>query len=131
MPVARLTRAQGRIRAAGLSDVLRVTAAEVRQLSGADLVVVATQVEGRQELVSRETCGSPWPGGPALGDRLPMDGTLAGLAVTTASSLLCRDGADDPRSDPVRNTRFGIGSSLAVPIFRDGDGVRPTLTTCS
>src|SRR5687767_6827730 len=100
MPVARLTRAQRRIRAAGLTDVLRVTAAEVRQLCGADLVVVATEVADRLELVSRETCGTSWPDGPVSGDRVPMAGTLAGLAVTTGSSLLCRDGADDVRTDP-------------------------------
>lgn len=123
MPVARLTRAQQRIRAAGLHDVLRTLAAELHDLCGGGLVIVATPEHGGRELAPREISGSSWPGAPRAGDRVPVRGTLAGTAVTSGRSLLCRDGSSDPRSDPERNRRFGIGSSMAVPISRDGEVV--------
>ncbi len=123
VPVVRLSRVQQRIRAAGLPDVLRVTAQQVLELCGADLVIVSTSDDDGTSLVAREVCGSPWTGAPHPGDRVPLEGSLAGLALTTGVSRLCVDGADDARSDARRNARFGIGSSLAVPLTRDGEVV--------
>ncbi len=122
-PVARLARAQQRIRSAGLSEVLRVTAVEVRELCGADVVIVATADRDGDVLVSREVCGRSWPGSPAAGDRIPVAGTLAGVAVTSGIAQLCHDGGVDPRTDPGRNRRYGVGSSMAVPLTRDGVAV--------
>ncbi len=123
MPVARLTLAQRRLRAAGLHDLLRVLVDELHDLFGGGLVIVATSDAGGEVLVAREMTGATWPSAPGPGDHVPMRGTLAGAAVTTGRSQLCRDGSDDPRSDPERNRRFGIGSSLAVPVSRDGEVV--------
>lgn len=122
-PVVRLTRAQQRIRAAGLADVLRVTAQQVLELCGADLVCVSTSDDEGTSLVAREVCGTVWDGAPFPGHKVPLRGTLAGLTLTTGESRLCLDGATDTRSDPARNARFGVRSSLNVPLLRGGEVV--------
>lgn len=123
VPVVRLTRAQQRIRAAGLADVLRVTAQQVLELCGADLVCVSTSDDEGTSLVAREVCGTVWDGAPFPGHKVPLQDTLAGLTLLTGESRLCLDGATDARSDPARNARFGVGSSLNVPLVRGGEVV--------
>lgn len=118
VPPARLVDTLDAIRAAGLRDVLQVTADALRDLLGGDLVVVATRTG--EDLVARAVSGG-YPDAPSVGHHVPITGTLAGVVFATGSGQICLDASEDPRSNPAVNARFRIGSSLAAPLLQDGE----------
>ncbi len=67
-------------------------------------------------LVARASVGG---NAPPAGTELPVTGTLGGLAVTTQQPQLCRDGWDDPRTDPDINRRTSTRSSVVVPLVHE------------
>src|SRR5688572_20625662 len=84
-------------------ETIFVILAETAQaLLGADGALTA-QLAG-EVLVARASVGG---NAPPAGAQIPVAGTLSGLAVTTQKPQLCRDGWDDPRTDPDINRRTG------------------------
>ena len=78
---------------------------------------VASQPEG-DVLVARAVAGSTrtFPG-----DRIPLEGTLGGLATRTRRSQLCIDGRSDPRTQLAINRRTGTLASVVVPLVHEGE----------
>jgi diguanylate cyclase (GGDEF)-like protein len=58
-----------------------------------------------------------------LGVRVPMAGSLAGLALSTGETLHCADTKTDPRVDRDACRRIGVRSMICVPLAHDGQAV--------
>ena len=99
--------------------MLQVAADSIHGLIGGDLVLVATRL-GSDELVVRAASGG-YPGSPGVDHHVAIAGTMAATVFATGRAQLSVDATDDPRRDPVVNARFDIGSSLAAPLFQDGE----------
>ena len=96
-------------------ETIFIMLAETAQaLLGADGALTA-QLEG-EVLVARASVGG---NAPPPGTVIPVSGTLVGLAVTTLQGQLCRDGWDDPRTDPEINRRSDTRSSVVVPLVHE------------
>lgn len=55
-----------------------------------------------------------------IGGELPLDGSLAGLAVRDGTTLRCDNAEEDPRANRELSKQYGIVSLLAVPLRRGG-----------
>jgi diguanylate cyclase (GGDEF)-like protein/PAS domain S-box-containing protein len=96
-------------------ETIFIMLAETAQaLLGADGALTA-QLEG-DVLVGRAGVGGT---APPAGAQIPVAGTLGGLAVTTQQPQLCRDGWDDPRTNPDINRRTDTRSSVVVPLVHE------------
>jgi diguanylate cyclase (GGDEF)-like protein len=71
-----------------------------------------------QHLVARATAGVG--GGLAIGDALPLEGTLVGLCARSGETTLCLDADTDPRNDPDVSRRLGARSSIHVALRHAG-----------
>jgi diguanylate cyclase (GGDEF)-like protein len=105
------------VRAATLDgeELMRVVTERAQTVTGAHGVALAT-LDG-DELVCRSVSGSV---APALGVRIPLYGSLAGLCVRTANRLRCDDSELDPRVDRDACRRWGVRSLAAVPLLQNG-----------
>ncbi len=128
IPPGRLVEALEAIRSATLRGVLQVSADTIRELLAADVVIVATLVGG-DRLVARAVSGG-FPGSPAVGDHVPMTGTLAGLVLSSRTGQICYNAVRDARTDGAVNARFGVGSSVAAPLVQ-GDAVQGVVSVMS
>jgi diguanylate cyclase (GGDEF)-like protein len=97
-------------------ELYRLVAERAMELTGVDGALVE-EVDGR-ELVYVAAVGSM---AGFEGERLPIDGTVSGLAVRTRTPQISRDVTADPRTDAVYAARFGLESFCAVPLSRYGD----------
>jgi diguanylate cyclase (GGDEF)-like protein len=77
---------------------------------------VVDRIEG-DEVVAEAATGAP---APAVGTRLPIAGSLAGLALTTREVLRSDDSESDPRVDREAARRLNVRSMIVVPIIIDG-----------
>jgi diguanylate cyclase (GGDEF)-like protein/PAS domain S-box-containing protein len=78
---------------------------------------VTCQPEG-DVLVARAVAGTTRT---QVGEEIPVDGTLGGLALQTRRGQLCVDARNDPRTQVVINQRNGTLSSVVVPLVHDGE----------
>lgn len=84
-------------------------------LLGASWSVAAVLEDGR--VVARGLSGpTPFP----VGSELPLEGTIAGLAIRTRETQICTDSLTDPRAATSRASTVGIRSSVFVPLLDDG-----------
>lgn len=118
--LARVGAVQAEIAAAPPEEVLEVAARLTCELVGADAVLIGTREDG--EVLARARAGSD-DRGLGVGDRIPVQGTLAGLALRTGEAQLCFDASADPRTDSDRNADHGIGSSVVAPLVQSGAAV--------
>ena len=111
--LARLVAAQERLAAVrgGLDETLQAVADEAAAMFAERSVVGL--VDG-EHVVARAVGGSSTL--MAEGDRLPVEGTLAGHVLATGEVALCRDAETDPRTDPEASRRYGVRSSVIAPI---------------
>jgi len=58
--------------------------------------------------------------GEHVGDTVPLEGSLTGLAFRTGETLRCDDAASDPRVDLELCRAFRVLSVVAVPLWRGG-----------
>ena len=93
-------------------SLLAEAAVDVLEAEGA----VVAQTDG-DALVARAVAGTTRT---FAGDRIPLEGTLGGLAVATGVGQLCTDGRHDPRTQVSINKRTGTLSSVVVPLVHDG-----------
>jgi PAS domain S-box-containing protein len=115
-----LVRTQQEVATAGLDveRVMDVIVRRARELTGADAAVVE-MVEG-EEMVYRAAAGTL---ADQVGLRLPLDGSLSGLAVRTGRLLRADDTETDPRVHREACRRLGIRSMLLLPLLNEGRGV--------
>ncbi len=57
---------------------------------------------------------------PYVGFRLEIEGSLSGATIQSGRVLICEDTASDPRVDRLACQRMGVGSSVCIPLTRDG-----------
>ncbi len=57
---------------------------------------------------------------PYVGFRLEIEGSLSGATMRAGRVLICEDTATDPRVDLVACQRMGVGSSVCIPLAREG-----------
>ncbi len=96
----------------------RIAEEALRLIPQADGSVV--ELADGEELVCVSSAGS---GAGATGARLRIDGSLAGLALRTGSTLRSDDTARDPRIDPVVSRRVNAVSVVSVPLRRGNESV--------
>jgi PAS domain S-box-containing protein len=86
-----------------------------QELTGAAGAVVE-MAEG-DEMVYRAASGMAKP---HLGLRLPLEGSLSGLCVQTAQTLLCEDTELDPRVNAEACRRVNVRSMVVAPLASEG-----------
>jgi signal transduction histidine kinase len=77
----------------------------------------AIELHERDAMVYHVTSGSM---APFLGLRVPVQGSLSGLALRSQEVLLCDDSETDERVDRVACRRVGARSMIVVPLVNDG-----------
>ena len=55
------------------------------------------------------------------GARIPIEGSLAGLALLGNHTLVCNDTEEDPRVDREACRKMGLRSAVIVPLFGRGN----------
>jgi diguanylate cyclase (GGDEF)-like protein/PAS domain S-box-containing protein len=98
--------------------VLAVATAEVRALLDADIVAVTT-VEGAEQRIRAVDASSDGPV-PEVGYLLPLEATIAGVALRTGVAQLCHDAEDDERTDARHSRPHRLRSSVIAPLRVDG-----------
>jgi signal transduction histidine kinase len=96
--------------------VLQMIADEARRLTGTEMGVVYL-LEGAT-LRSVGYSGDR-PSGVPSGYRIPIDRSVAGLAIQSGKPVLVRDASSDPRVIPEVVARARIKSFLVVPLLAD------------
>ncbi|MFP5335571.1 MAG: EAL domain-containing protein [Actinomycetes bacterium] len=98
-------------------DVLALAAEGLQRLTSADAVAVTTPHGGDQ--VVRAVSGQGEVG-PAPGQVLPMENTVAGHAFRTGAVQVCLDAETDPRTSREHSRAHRISSSVMVPLLVAG-----------
>ncbi|MBW7896877.1 MAG: PAS domain S-box protein [Opitutaceae bacterium] len=108
-----------------LTEVMAYMAHRAQQLTGADGAVVE-MIEGDHQvyLAGSGTVAD------RIGDKIPLVGSLSGLAVTTNQALICTDSETDDRIDRAASRRVGLRSMIVAPL-RDGETTVGTLKVIS
>jgi diguanylate cyclase (GGDEF)-like protein len=97
-----------------LEAVLSTVVQEARRLTDADAAVV--EMPDGADLVYRAASGTAEQ---YLGLRLPTEGAISGLALTSGETLVCEDSETDDRVDLVACRRAGARSLVVVPLLHD------------
>lgn len=95
--------------------IQRVADATLALVAGAEGVLVGLVDDGSLTFVSGAGYLTP-----RIGARESVQRSLAGLAVTSGQILRCDDAETDPRVDRQACQRFGVLSSVVVPMRRRG-----------
>jgi signal transduction histidine kinase len=106
-------------------EVLTMVAAQVLEMSGADLVAVAVPTADRQRLVNTQAVGDHAAG--ALGLVLPVDGSLSGKVLSSGQTVTLDDFASDERVALAAREHMPLGPALIMPLGAPGD-IRGVLT---
>jgi diguanylate cyclase (GGDEF)-like protein/PAS domain S-box-containing protein len=101
-----------------LAATLQLVAAEAREVVGGDGAVV--ELPDRADMVYRAAVGAAEP---FLGARVPLAGSLAGIAMVTAETQHCTDSETDERVDREACRRVGVRSMICVPLCHDAETV--------
>ena len=98
--------------AADRDSALRVVAERAVDLFPAADGAAVELLDG-DELCCTATAGSL---GGWAGTRIPITGSLSGLALTTDAPVRCRNTGTDPRVDRATRARLGMGAMLVAPV---------------
>ncbi len=96
-----------------------------RELSGADLVVLALPDEDRRVLVIEYATGMG--ADRAIGVVLPMDRSLSGMVMATGEPVSVADFGNDERTARAAREALNLGAAVVVPLGAPGN-VRGVLT---
>ena len=99
-----------------LDAVLHRVAVLSARLTGADGAGIVT-VRGTQLQYIVATAGSEH----LIGTRVPIEGSIAGLAMRSGSAILSNDAATDPRVAPEAVRSAGARSLIAAPLDVEGE----------
>jgi signal transduction histidine kinase len=106
-------------------DVLTLITRLALEMSGADLVVLALPVGGREQLVIEHAVGTGAE--EAQGLVLPAKGSASGIVMASGKPLPVDDFSTDERVAPVAREHMPLGPAVLVPLGAPGD-VRGVLT---
>jgi len=106
-------------------EVLTLVVHQALEISGADLVVLALPVAGREQLVIEHAVGER--AAEAVGLVLPMTASASGLVLTSGKPLTMDDFSNDERVAPVARDHLHLGPAVVVPLGAPGN-VRGILT---
>lgn len=110
---------------AATDDVLDLVMHQAQEISGADLVVLALPVAGREQLVIEHAVGEA--ADQAIGLVLPVAGSVSGIVLTSGKPLALDDFGADPRVARVAREHLNLGPAVVVPLGAPGN-VRGILT---
>jgi signal transduction histidine kinase len=110
---------------AATGEVLTLVMREAREISGADLVVLALPVVGRAQLVIEHAIGEGAE--EAVGLVLPAAGSVSGMVLGSGKPLSLDDFRSDTRVAPVAREHLHLGPAVVVPLGAPGN-VRGILT---
>jgi signal transduction histidine kinase len=110
---------------AATDDVLALVMHEAQEISGADLVVLALPVAGREQLVIEHALGEGAT--EAIGLVLPVTGSASGMVLISGKPLTTDDFSNDQRVAPVAREHLHLGPAVVVPLGAPGN-VRGILT---
>ncbi len=110
---------------AATGEVLTLVMHRAQEISGADMVVLALPVVGREELVIEHAVGEGAEA--AIGLVLPVTGSASGMVLTSGKPLTMDDFSNDPRVAPVAREHLHLGPAVVVPLGAPGN-VRGILT---
>jgi diguanylate cyclase (GGDEF)-like protein/PAS domain S-box-containing protein len=118
--MVRLAEAQSRIGAGSgeLVEIMGLVAEEACAMLKADGAVVELPDAG--DMVYRAVSGSA---AGSLGLRVPIEGSLAGTALRSGSTLVCLDSETDPRVDREACRRAGLRSMICLPLHHGAGAV--------
>jgi signal transduction histidine kinase len=106
-------------------EVLALVVREGLEMAGADLVVLALPVAGREQLVIEHAAGAGAE--EAIGLVLPMASSASGIVLTSGKLLSLDDFSTDPRVAAVAREHLHLGPAIVVPLGAPGN-VRGILT---
>ena len=110
---------------AATDEVLTLVMHQAQEISGAELVVLALPVVGREQLVIEHAVGEDAE--EAIGLVLPVAGSASGMVLTSGKPLTMDDFSHDPRVAPVAREHLHLGPAVVVPLGAPGN-VRGILT---
>jgi signal transduction histidine kinase len=106
-------------------EVLTLVVHQALEISGADLVVLALPVAGREQLVIEHAVGAGAE--EAVGLVLPTSSSASGIVLDSGKPLTMDDFSNDPRVAPVAREHLHLGPAVVVPLGAPGN-VRGILT---
>jgi signal transduction histidine kinase len=106
-------------------EVLALVVREALELVGADLVVLALPVAGREQLVIEHAAGDG--ADEAIGLVLPVARSASGIVLTSGKLLNLDDFSTDQRVAAVAREQLHLGPAIVVPLGAPGN-VRGILT---
>jgi signal transduction histidine kinase len=106
-------------------EVLALVTGQAREMSGADLVVLALPAGGGTQLVIEHAVGEG--AGEALGVVLPVTGSVSGLVLGSGTPVSVDDFGGDARVAAVAREHIRLGPAVVVPLGAPGN-VRGILT---
>jgi PAS domain S-box-containing protein len=114
--MARVVGAQTAIAAGSgaLVSTMELVAEQAAAIVGAAGAVV--ELPDGDDMVYRAVAGSA---APHLGVRVPIAGSLSGMALSTGATLHCTDSETDTRVDRDACRRLGVRSMICVPLHHD------------
>jgi len=101
--------------------VLRLIAQRARTLVEADVALIALQDDLGGEFVVRVASGSR--AGVLEGMRIPREGSVSGLALTTLEPLVVEDVLNDPRAYSAIAEAARARSMLVAPLIEAAEGI--------
>ena len=110
---------------ASAHEVLALVVREAREMAGADLVVLALPVAGREQLVIEHAAGEGAE--EAIGLVLPVASSASGVVLTSGELLSLDDFSTDPRVAAAAREHMRLGPAVVVPLGAPGN-VRGILT---
>jgi len=110
---------------ASTDEVLTLVMHQAQEISGAELVVLALPVVGREQLVIEHAVGEDAE--EAIGLVLPVTGSASGMVLTSGKPLTMDDFSRDPRVAPAVREYLHLGPAVVVPLGAPGN-VRGILT---
>jgi len=110
---------------AATDEVLTLVMHQAQEISGAELVVLALPLVGREQLVIEHAVGEDAE--EAIGLVLPVTGSASGMVLTSGKPLTMDDFSRDPRVAPAAREYLHLGPAVVVPLGAPGN-VRGILT---
>jgi signal transduction histidine kinase len=106
-------------------EVLALVTQQAREISGADLVVLALPAGNGRQLVIEYAAGHD--SDEAIGIVLPVDGSVSGIVLESGKQLVTPDFTADKRAAPAAREHLHLGPAVVVPLGAPGN-VRGILT---
>jgi signal transduction histidine kinase len=108
-----------------IDEVLAFVTEQTREMTGADLVVLALPDAARRQLTIRHAAGDGAQ--EALGLELPTEGSLSGKVLATGQPVAAEDFSHDRRVAKAARQNLDLGPAIVFPLGGPGN-VRGVLT---